>query len=420
MKLTMSKLENIFLVLSLAFYLNFVTFLTSFLSYGGASGDASAAAAGNPINQLVGISLLFLSILLIVRKRSISAMFFVRQGYPWILLIVFFIAALQWSESPSISFRRIVAFSTLIAVTFVLAQIYSPSSLLKCVYQLIIVSVIVGLFWTIIQGKPLSIGLGDRAAGFRGIFSDKNGAARLYAYGLILGIGLQQYKSKAQLLRLVILGVALSLSQSASAIVLAGMGSGLIVLFRLSKSGHKQQNLLRFILTIVFVIFLSYVLMSLYSYILEFLGRDPNLTNRAIIWELLTPSIEENFYLGHGFGTFWASAASSAFIERWGYIANAHSGYFEVMLHGGIVAFTIFIYLLFIFIKRIFWTYINTPSESINELLLALLIVQITGNYVAYIILNHNSADMFIFSLSFFISARMYLSQKRENALAKG
>jgi O-antigen ligase len=403
-----------FLLLSLAFYLNFVGFFTSFLQFGGVGGNAEAAAAGNPINQLVGISLLFISIFLMFRKSSLSPSIFARQGYPWILLIGFFVIALLWSEAPLVSFRRIVAFSTLITVTFVLAQLYSPKSLLKCIYLLVLSSVVLGLMWTIIQGKPLSIGLGDREAGFRGIFNDKNGAARLYAYGLILAIGLKQYQTKFQLSGLALIILALSLSQSASAIVLAAIGSGLIILFRALKTRGKQQNLVRFIFAIATILLLSYLLMVLYTFILEFLGRDPNLTNRAIIWELITPSIEEKLYQGYGFGTFWASSASSGFIERWGFIGNAHSGYFEVMLHGGLVAFGFFVYLLFIFVKRIFWTYINKPSESLNELLLALLIVQLIGNYVAYIILNHNSADMFIFSLSFFVSGKLFDVQQSE------
>lgn len=414
MKLSLSRLQRMFLLLSLAFYLNFVAFFTSFLKFGGAGGNAAAAVAGNPINQLVGISLLFISIFLMFRKSSLAPIVFVRQGYAWILLIGFFILALFWSEAPLVSFRRIVAFSTLIVVTFVLAQLYSPKSLLKCVYLLILTSIVLGLIWTTIQGKPLSIGLGDREAGFRGIFNDKNGAARLYAYGLILAIGLKQYQTKLQLCGLAILVLALSLSQSASAIVLAAIGSGLIMLFRTLKTKGKQQNLVRFILAIATILVLSYLFTILYTFILEFLGRDPNLTNRSIIWELITPSIEEKLYQGYGFGTFWASSASSGFIERWGFIGNAHSGYFEVMLHGGLVAFGFFVYLIFIFISRIFWTYINKPAESLNELLLALLIVQLIGNYVAYIILNHNSADMFIFSLSFFISGKLFAVQKSE------
>jgi O-antigen ligase len=415
MTLSLSRLEAFFLVISLAFYLNFVTFFTTFLQFGATDGDASSAAAGNPINQLVGVALLFTSILFILKKPSLSPMTFIRQGYPWLLLIAFFVTALLWSESPMVSFRRIVAFSTLIAVTFVLAQIYSPSSLLKCVYQLILISVFLGLFWTIIQGKALSIGLGDRSAGFTGIFSDKNAAARLYAYGLLLGVGLHQYRTKAQLAGLAMFVLALSLSQSASAIILATIGTGLVILFRLSKSQKKQQNVIRIILTIACVVIASYLIMILYSVILEFLGRDPNLTDRSIIWELIIPSIEDKLYLGYGFGTFWASSASSAFVERWGFIGNAHSGYIEILLHGGLVALSICVYLLFIFIKRLFWTYINKPSEGLNELLLALLVVQLVGNYVAYIVLNHNSADMFIFSLSYFILSTQYLNNREKN-----
>ncbi|MFQ3251119.1 MAG: exopolysaccharide production protein ExoQ [Glaciecola sp.] len=414
MKLSTSTIEAIFLIISLTFYLNFILFFTNIFSTDIVQENAEAAAAGKTINQFIGVLLLLCSIFLIYKKSNLNFTTLIRQAYPWIILILFFILGLFWSDAPQISFRRIVAFSTLVLVCYVLAQIYSPSSILTCVYQLIVASVILGLCWTIIQGKALSFGLEDRSDGFKGIFSDKNGAARLYAYGLIIGVGLKQYRTKIQVLSLCLLILALSFSQSASAIILVTLGCGLVLVFRFSKSKKKDTNLLQFILTIIFILVGAYLVMILYTSILELLGRDSNLTDRSIIWSLIAPYIDDRLYLGYGFGTFWASAASAAFIERWGFISNAHSGYFEVMLHGGLVGLSIFFILIFILLKRISWVYINKPSQHLNELMLALIVVQLVGNYVAYIIFNHNSADMFVFSLCFFTISKFYVDQKKE------
>lgn len=405
MTINSKQILYFYLFLSVGFYLGFIRFFGRMIGFGGAQGDFEAAAAGNPINQASALLLLLLSVTLMVKSPHINPKDLLRKGWIWILLIAFFSVSMLWSVTPFITLRRVVAFSTLVLVGFVLANAFTSRSLLNLIANAIVVAVIIGFFYQISSGQNIAFGLTDRTASLRGIFGDKNGAARTYAYGLVLFIGLGRYKTKADIMCISILLVAVMLSQSASAVILASLGCGLVVIFKFFRGKNKRQNISRFIMVSVFLMLGAFVATFLYDYLLQLLGRDPNLTDRAIIWDLIAPYIESKPVLGYGFGSFWAGGYVASFIERWGFIGNAHSGYLEALLNGGLIGFTILIGLLALFVKSAISNFLSfNGTADYAELIIAICLVQIVLNYIGFIILNHNSVDMFIFVIAFFIA----------------
>ena len=130
-----------------------------------------------------------------------------------------------------------------------------------------------------------------------------------------------------------------------------------------------------------------------YTLLLELGGRDPSLTDRTLIWELLGPLIDDRFLKGYGFGAFWSSADASGFIKRWGYIGNAHSGYVETLLNGGLIQL---IALILLFAQTLTKHYrAITAEHSARYHACALVIIGLFAvtNYVAYVIPNYRSAE---------------------------
>jgi O-antigen ligase len=131
--------------------------------------------------------------------------------------------------------------------------------------------------------------------------------------------------------------------------------------------------------------------------LLDLLGRDPSLTDRTLIWDLLTPYIDERFLKGYGFGAFWASDDADDFIKRWGYIGNAHSGYLETLLNGGLIQL---IALLLLFTEALLKQYRAITSEQSAQVRACALVIIglfIITNYVAYVIPNYRSAEFLVF-----------------------
>ncbi|PKG98747.1 O-antigen ligase [Paraglaciecola sp. MB-3u-78] len=411
-----SSVHKFILFLSVAYYVGFVSFFERLAKGGGKGGGFESAAAGNIINQLVGILLLGLCLFILYRQLNNYIKQHFLENWPWFILLGILACSVLWSYSPSISFRRLIAFMTLVVVAYYLAITYSPKSLFNFLANAILLAIFVGLVYEVATGKSLAIGLGDRSSAFRGIIPDKNAAARIYAYGLIVFVAISDKFTKFHYIKIIVFLLALSLSQSASAIIMAIMGIAIITLIRISRGSGKQQSFNRLAMLIILSVIGIGLLSVIYEYLLGLMGRDASLTDRTVIWQLLEQSLEDEYWYGFGFGAFWASDASSGFLEGWKFIGNAHSGYIETRLNAGMLGLSALFLLLISFFHKSLQLFFNTNTSKISALFISILVVQTITNYVGYVILNHNSFDMFLFTVCYF-SATSLTTQLRMNEM---
>lgn len=213
--------------------------------------------------------------------------------------------------------------------------------------------------------------------------------------------------------------LCLIFANSATAIVMVAAGIGLITLFKIMLTRSPDINLLRVVVITILLAAAAVVVSFLYVFLLELLGRDPTLTNRTIIWSLMDQYIEAESFLGYGFGAFWASDAVLGFVDRWGYIGNAHSGYYEALLHGGKVGLALVIILTLKIIKDLLQGYIRNKNGELFAALLAIILMQCIVNYIGFVIINHNSADMFIYTLISFVASVSLLNNVGRAAVPK-
>lgn len=407
MSISLEQLSRLLLFVAITFYIGVFGFVSRLLSGGVSYGDFEAAASGNKINQLTILFLLLLSCFILFNNKQITMRHILHLSWGWIILLGFFVISIIWSVEPGVSVRRIIALSSLVVICMTLAMLFRAESLLNYLASSIALIALIGLVYMLLIGKGISFDLSSRGSAMKGIFFDKNAAARVYAYGLILFVGLRRYRRSIDILAIVVLAISLIACASASGLVIALLGIALIISFRIFKGANKRQALARLSVLMMCFVVGAYIVSGLYDYILALLGRDPELTNRAIIWQLITPYIHDNIMLGYGFGAFWASDQVSTFIDRWGFIGNAHSGYLEILLHGGVVCFALLCALLCLHAKHFIQLYMRAVFADFAGVLLALLVVQLVGNYIGYLIINHNNFDMFVLTLCFFVAANL-------------
>lgn len=415
MQITSTQLSKFFLFFGTLYYLNILRFFSGFVFPEPEKGNFDEVLAGNPLNKVAGVIILLLGLILVWRSHSIRIKKIIRISWPLLLLFSYLIISISWSSVPFISLRRVVALFTLILFALVIVQVFKIDSLLEHLYSMMLFTIFLGFMWTIVQGKPIVFGLDDQLSGFKGIFIDKNGAARFSAYTFILGLSLKKYATKAQITGIAMVMIAIAASQSASAIIIAIIGTTVVYFFRYIKTKYADKNLLTLIVSICFLLIAALVASVLYDLVLTLLNRDSNLTDRAIIWELLTPLMLEKVTFGYGFGAFWASNAISGFVERWGFIGNSHNGYFEVLLHGGIALFAFYTIMIVKVFFRLFYVFIFLKQDKYTPLCFSIVIVQLISNYIGYLILNHTSFDMFLFTLIFFIVSDNYYNSRFKN-----
>ena len=414
MVIQVQRLRLLFTGLVLFYYAGFMSFCSMLLLGKSRSvhGEIVEAGGGNAIRQLLGLAILALGMFFLLRLKDKSLSSFTYRHSSWLLLLGFIVLSVFWSVEPGVSVRRILAMFILFISALILLYEFPPEKALTFVARAVGVAALVGIAYAVISPRDAFIqGDGQRAGAFLGIFSDKNAGARSYVYGLVLFYGLGLYKKGTDkvLFCSLILGVLLSRSATAAAMSVAGIG--LVWLFNRSRVTGSPQRTFNRLMVVTVSLVLAVVLGNMaYTEILLLLGRDPTLTNRTIIWELLQHRFEVKPLLGYGFGAFWSSDYVLDFVEDWGFIGNAHSSYMEMRLIGGYVGLVLLMYSFFGSFVRGLRSFTVFPETSLFAMVAAILLLQAGVGYVAFIIPNHVSFDMFIFALMSVLAGRYSLS----------
>ena len=300
----------------------------------GSDDDTGDAAAGSKLRQLV-TGAIFMVAALRVAFDLRGFLTLCRSSLLLVGFVLLVLASVAWSPVPEIALRRAIAFfgTTLFAAYLVLY--YRPEALLKLFA--IALGVVVALQ---VLGTVAFSGWAFGAQGLRGVMGQKNDFGRLMA---LAAITLWFFCSPRSLPGLAAIAgfigavglTFLSKSRTAWVLLLAGLGLALPATIWL-----REQRLtlpLRFVTIGTVLATAAIVGPLLYVPVLEALGKDPTLTNRTVIWELLYQIGMMHPWLGVGYGSFWLSQYGAIFVDRWGMIGHAHNGYLDFWLALGLV-----------------------------------------------------------------------------------
>jgi len=391
-----STLADAFTLFGVLFYTQVIGF---FLRLGNVStlDDAQQDLEGNLANQVCGLLTLLVPLFFFIRHKVFLSKSFYRQNLFLLLFLGCVAASISWSSEPMLSFKRFVALLSVVFFAGFIAWRYSIERIAFLFGCVIGAAALVGLIFALIRPDIAFISGGIRDGAFRGVFAEKNAGARLNAIAILLLLPMIRQRNPMAMLYGLFALIAIGLAQSATAIALIVAGTASYAYFITLIRLRINRSLLAFTgATLVFFL-LCGVLYANYAMLLELVGRDPSLTDRTLIWELLQPLIDDQFFKGYGFGAFWASADADAFITRWGYIGNAHSGYVETLLNGGLIQL---IALLLMFAQTLSKRYrAITADQSARYQACALVIIGlfVVTNYVAYVIPNYRSGEFLIF-----------------------
>lgn len=392
-----STLGDAFTLFGVLFYTQVISF---FLRLGNVSvlDDAQQDLEGNVANQVCGLLTLLVPLFFFIRHKVFLSKSFYRQNFFLLLFLACVAGSISWSSEPMLSFKRFVALLSVVFFAGFIAYRYSLERIAFLFGCVIGAAALVGLIFALIRPDFAFIAGGIRDGAFRGIFAEKNAGARLNAIAILLLLPMIRQRNPLAMFYGLCALIAIGLAQSATAIALivaGGVSYGYFLLLIRLRINRSMAAL--FAATIVFFL-LCLMLYANYTLLLELVGRDPSLTDRTLIWELLQPLIDDRFIKGYGFGAFWASADADAFINRWGYIGNAHSGYVETLLNGGMIQL---IALLLLFAQALVKRYraITTADHSARYQACALVIIGlfVVTNYVAYVIPNYRSGEFLLF-----------------------
>ena len=312
---------------------------------------ASASASydeGNPLERAVYFVLIAQGLVVLlmrgVRPREVAA------ANPWLLLFLLYGGlSVFWADAPFVAFKRWVKDLGNLVMVLVILSDGRPveamkAAFVRCACVLLPVSV---LFIRFIPelGRTYHSGTGEMM--FTGVATHKNSLGLLVLVCLLfllwdLASRTPQQRRAQPLGALLgdvsLLAIAVWLlvrAESATALGCAALGVGLLAAMAWGPLRRRARLLELLVASAAVALWASDGVERFTEYmIVDVMGRDLTLTTRTDVWPMLLAQAESVWW-GAGFNSFWTGERLDTLYGQLG-IIQAHNGYLETYLNGGL------------------------------------------------------------------------------------
>ena len=345
---------------------------------------------GNPLEASVSLSLIVAGVVTLFRRRiHLSS---VIKGNVWLCIFyLFWLLSIVWSDYPMITLKRLIKDLGNIVMILVVLTDKDPivgirAVITRVAYLCIPMSVLLIRYYPDL-GRTYS-GFDRSELMWVGVATHKNTLGVLAFVGaLFLFWDLLSLKNKKDQIKdtsliisrvgvLVLCWYLLVIANSATALVCAVLGSSLLFILGLSPVTRMfgRVEALMLITTILFVAIDSFFSIK-ELIVVDLLGRDMTLTTRTEVWPILL-DYQDSPLVGAGFNSFWTGERLLKLFDTVGSIIQAHNGYLETYLNGGLVGVGLLLVLLastYLRIRKKLIT--NQPGSSMRLVFLILAII---------------------------------------------
>jgi exopolysaccharide production protein ExoQ len=265
-----------------------------------------------------------------------------------IALSAFILLTTVWSVDPATSLRRSVLFLWMILGSIGIAYSMDGDEFMRLLVRACGLALLLSLVLLAISpGSALET---DGSMTPRGVFPSKQQLGEVMVIGIVGALhGLRSrrprrfYNITMVLLFLVVAFAAHSATALLTSVVVIVL-NGILTL--LHKGGGARLAGI-FLLTLLAPLVLLFALDP--SLVLESVGKDPTLTGRTELWDIVWTYIYQRPMLGWGYAAFWSAVNPEADVisrmVRWS-VVQAHNGLLEALLQIGVLGTLYFSYLL--------------------------------------------------------------------------
>jgi exopolysaccharide production protein ExoQ len=347
---------------------------------------------GSIIDQLFFLVILISAFLVDwVRRFRWSALF--RNNSFLIVYYLYFAASILWSSDPSGSAKRLIKDFGLLFVAGVIFTEVDPAAAMRAVYvrsaYLLLPLSVVLIKYFPTYGRSYGLG-GDML--FTGVATQKNGLGEIVLlFTLFMVWDYIELRPPGSRFRLkgmpwefvVLLLTAiwlLRISQSKTSLVCFGVGLLLLLRSRRFRTLYLNRAVLAGALSLPALLFFSQQFSDLITPLLKTLGRDATFTGRTQIWQHITLQTV-NPLIGSGYWNFWGGPGGlSVNQEMDSLIPNAHNGYLDIYLDGGIIGVILLFAILIVWGVRTSKSASSKKADRMQLMRFAILIVAIVYN----------------------------------------
>ena len=329
---------------------------------------------GSPLDRNASLLLIVVGMVALLRRRIDWGRVFASNR--WVFAFFFYcLVSLIWSDYPFVGFKRwIKDVGNIVMVLIILTEsdhVQAAKAVLARYTSFAIPLSVVFIKYFSGLGRYYNPFSGE--AGYCGIASNKNelGCA-LFICGVFWVWDLLEMRSAGNRNRktdridllvrialLLMLGWLMDKANSMTALMCLIIGAGIVLFMRFPFARRQVRYLGTYSLVVGLLIIALYTVPGIFETSMEMLGRDTTLTGRTDIW-VACLSVPINPILGAGYRSFWQSPGTQRIFEQYYWRpVQAHNGYLEAYLNGGLVGVCLLIAMI-----------ISTGSKLKKELLL--------------------------------------------------
>jgi exopolysaccharide production protein ExoQ len=354
-------------------------------SYSGAG--LANDAEGSAVDQVFFFSMI-VSSLIIATLRHVKWGKLLAANVPLLLFYLYFAVSISWSEDPMGSTKRLFKdFGMLFVISLILSE-KNPLEAVRAVYVrcacVLFPLSAVCIKWFPNIARQFAI---NGEIMYTGVTTQKNTLGEIVlVFGLFLVWDcLETWPAKRQWSRLpwdrlllLLMGFwLLNMCQSKTALFCLLMGAALMLRKGWFASKTFSRIALLVALSVPYLLFFSQRFSSVVAPVVEALGRNMTFTGRTDIWQHIT-STTVNPLIGAGYWNFWGGTGGLKVNEEMhSIIPNAHDGYVDLYLDGGVIGLILLFFMLVAYGRRLMR---NLRGDRFQRLRFATLIAAIIYN----------------------------------------
>jgi len=362
----------------------------------GAGQELRSRDEGNPIEALISFSLILAGLIVLLR-RGVRFPAIISENTWLFVFYGFWLMSIAWSDDPLITFKRLFKDLGNVVMVLVVLTEREPSEAMKSLcarvaYLCIPLSILLIRYYP--DWGRVNAGYDQSELMNVGVATHKNTLGVLGFVGAVFLLwDLIDLRGKhrniaekatlvSRVLMLLTCWYVLAIVDSATSLVCALLGSGLLIVFSLPSMGRNFGRVEAFGLGAVAILWLLdsafKVKDAFVEAFVQSLGRDTTLTSRTDFWPILIGH-QDNPLLGVGFNSFWTGHRLMLLPESLRTNVQAHNGYLETYLNGGLVGVALLVVLLLSAYRRIRkQLLLGAPEATIR---LVVLLVAVLYNY---------------------------------------
>ena len=325
-------------------------------------GEPAAATAvgyseGSPLDATVFLALIVAGVWILAQRKVDWATLLTRNA--WIcLFFLFALTSVLWADEPVVALKRwIKGAGNLVMALVILTEVRPYRALGLILRRLALVLVPLSILFIRFYpelGRQYHMG----APMYSGVAFSKNSLGQLcFLLGIYFFWDLLPGRVKPMtpsirvryfidIAVLAMIAWLLRMADSATSTVSMLFAASFMAIARLPPLVRSPRSILGIGLAVAAIGAILEASIGIKARVIEFLGRDPDLTSRTPVWDLVTGMVP-NPWIGAGYESFWSGERLTKIWTLMGFesggIIQAHNGYIETYLNLGIVGLTLLV-----------------------------------------------------------------------------